>query len=95
MNPTFRGASRQDVPQLLGMMEDFNRLEGIPWRRERSGLALLELLSTLSLGRVGVVEVEPGLGGYGLLAYGFDLEFGGKDAILNEFSLLPRLRGKG
>lgn len=93
-----RPAGERDVPALLRMMEDFNRLEGIPWQRERVEPALRRLVGDPSLGAVVVIEAisdERAACGYAVLTYGYDLEFGGRDGYLTEMYVTTEHRGQG
>src|SRR4029079_15223178 len=85
-----RKAHAGDHAALLDMMEVFNRGERIDMRREVVGPALAKLLADDSLGVVLICD-----GGYALLTWGFDLEFGGRDAFLTELYLRPEQRRSG
>ncbi|MGI5864328.1 MAG: GNAT family N-acetyltransferase [Myxococcales bacterium] len=84
-----------EMEQVFAMMEDFNRLEGIPWERGRTMRAVRRLLLDRSLGWLVVFETAGVLAGYAVVTYGFDLEFGGRDAFITELYLRPELRGQG
>ena len=93
-----RVADVADVPALLDMMADFNRIEAIAWDRVSAEPPLRRLLGAPELGLIGLIElVERGaeLLGYGVLTWGFDLEYAGRDAFLTEFYLRPEVRGQG
>jgi len=55
----------------------------------------LELIANENLGRLLVIETENELIGYAVIGFGFSLEFGGRDALLDEFYLLEAHRGQG
>jgi len=90
-----RQATDADLPALLPMMVDFNRLEGIAWTFERGEGALRSLLGSSELGFVGLAEVDQVQCGYFVLTFGFDLEWNGRDAFLTEFYLRAEARGRG
>ncbi|MBS2030234.1 MAG: GNAT family N-acetyltransferase [Deltaproteobacteria bacterium] len=91
-----RQASRDDLEHLLEMMVEFNRLERVPFDKARTRLALLRLLDDRSLGRVLLVlDGASAIAGYVVLTYGYDLEFGGRDAFLTEVYLEPHARRRG
>lgn len=93
---SLRVAGEADVPALLEMMADFNCIEAIPWRREAAEGPLRQLLGAPELGVIAMIEAGEGEGvGYGVLAWGFDLEFAGRDAFLTEFYVRPEARGRG
>ena len=93
-----RVAGAVNVPVLVDMMADFNRIEAIAWDRVSAEPPLRRLLGAPELGLIGLIElVERGaeLLGYGVLTWGFDLEYAGRDAFLTEFYLRPEVRGQG
>jgi len=91
---TSRIAAGGDVAALLPMMEEFNRLEGIPWDAKQKEGALRKLLGDSSLGLACLLDGPSGVVGYFVLTWGFDLEWDGRDAFLTEFFLVEEERGK-
>ena len=87
-----RLANETDHRALLDLMEAFNRGERIEMRRETTGPALARLLTEPSL---GCVIVAGDHSGYAVLTWGFDLEFGGRDAFLTEIYVVPERRREG
>jgi len=91
-----RDAHAEDLERVLGMMVEFNRLERIPFDEERTRPALVRLIGDRSLGRVLLILDGAGaVAGYLVLTYGYDLEFGGRDAFLTEVYLEASARGRG
>jgi ribosomal protein S18 acetylase RimI-like enzyme len=89
-----RTAQERDHAALLDLMAEFNRAERIAMRRETTGPALHKLLADESLGKILVLE-DDGLVGYAVVTWGFDLEFGGRDAFLTEIFVRPEARRIG
>jgi GNAT superfamily N-acetyltransferase len=87
---TFRNATEEDIPALLAMQERFFADMGDPLDLDASGRAMRELVSDPRLGRLLVTD-----GGYMVLGFGFSLEFGGRDAFVDELYLVPEARGRG
>jgi ribosomal protein S18 acetylase RimI-like enzyme len=85
-----RKAGMSDHAALLDMMEVFNRGERIDMRREVVGPALARLIADDSLGRVLIAD-----GGYAVVTWGYDLEFGGRDAFLTELYVRSEARRAG
>jgi ribosomal protein S18 acetylase RimI-like enzyme len=93
---TVRVATVDDVPLLLDFMVAFNAFEHISWARDSGEPVLMRLLGDPSLGLVAVIDtVEHGPCGYAVLTWGFDLEWGGRDAFLTELYLDDRVRERG
>jgi diamine N-acetyltransferase len=47
------------------------------------------------LGRVWTIDSGRGLAGYAVLAFSYDLEFGGREAIITDLFISTRYRRKG
>ena len=90
-----QAATPADVPVLLAMMVDFNQGEAIDWDSERGEAPLRHLLAHPELGQVSLLQQGAQPIGYGVVTYGYDLEFSGRDAFLTEFYLAPAARGQG
>ena len=57
--------------------------------------ALRVLLADISLGAVWLLEHEGRIAGYAIVTFGFDLEWGGRDAWLTELWINTEARGEG
>lgn len=99
-----RRATSDDVDTLLPMMRDFNRFEGISIDDDQLVPALAVLLADASIGAVWLLESpgaegdgggDPGVAGYAVVTFGFDLEWGGRDAWLTELWVTTEARGEG
>jgi len=91
---TLRRAVASDLRRLLDMMEPFNAEEGVSWSRAEAAPLVAKLIDDGSLGAIGVVESSAQVVGYALVTWGFDLEWGGRDAFLTEIYLVPAARGQ-
>jgi ribosomal protein S18 acetylase RimI-like enzyme len=83
------------VPALLERMRDFYAHEGIPFDPAVSEPVLRELVGQPQLGRVLEIVADGSPVGYAVLALGFSLEFGGRNAFLDELYVDPAWRGRG
>ncbi len=92
-----RAPGEHDLDVLCAMMEEFNRFESIPWTRATGEAALRTLLGDAQLGFVTLASTAdaPVPFGYAVVTFGFDLEWGGRDAFLTELYLRPDSRGRG
>ena len=90
-----RSATSGDLGRLLGYVRELWLHESIPFVEAEVEGSLRELLANPSLGRVFVVEVSGAAAGYAVLGFGFSLEYGGRDAFLDELYLEPSQRGSG
>lgn len=90
-----RRATSEDVEAILPMMRDFNRFEGIAVEDETLLPALEVLLADASIGGLWLIEREADVVGYAVITFGFDLEWGGRDAWLTELWVTTEARGEG
>lgn len=90
-----RTAIAKDAPVLLDMMADLNAIEGIAFSRAKFSRVLKELLDSPELGFVPLFVEDRKTVGYAVVAYSFDLEWGGRDAFITEFYIRAEHRGKG
>jgi diamine N-acetyltransferase len=90
-----RAAALEDAPLLLGLMREFYAFEHLTFDETRARAALVRLLDDASLGQVFLVEEDGGIAGYVVVAFGYSLEFHGRDAFVDELFLQPAVRGRG
>src|SRR3954451_10585684 len=95
MTLSCRRATEADHARVLALMEKFYREEQIHFAPAVIAPALMELLPDHSLGQICLLETERGGAGYLVLVYGFILEFGGRQAFLDELYIEPEFRGQG
>lgn len=91
----FESASGERVDILVGLVRDYYALDGIAFAADDVRRALIELLANESIGGAWLVFRGEVLAGYFVLTYGFDLEFGGRQATVTELYLRPAARRGG
>ncbi|MBL9103703.1 MAG: GNAT family N-acetyltransferase [Myxococcales bacterium] len=87
-------AGPADYAELEPMAVDFKIDDPVP-RSGRELAALRALLADPALGAVYRVQQVDRTVGYAILCWGYSVEYGGRDAILDEFYIVPELRGRG
>ena len=90
-----RPATEADVPTILTMMREFNAIESIAFDRESFAPRVRELVATPALGGILILTVDGALAGYAIVTFGWDLEFGGRDAFLTELFVVEERRRQG
>ncbi len=91
-----RQAAAADVPNLLPLVEEYWRLEGIPgFERIRVAAQLDRLLSEPRLGAGWLATASGVAVGYLLAVYVFSLEHLGITAEIDEFYVAPTQRAQG
>jgi ribosomal protein S18 acetylase RimI-like enzyme len=90
-------ASREDEADIMPLMIAFNDAEGIVWRPTVMVPALRRLLNDGLIGTLLIArDADSGVPvGYALATFGFDIEFGGRDAFITELFVAPQARGRG
>lgn len=90
-----RDATLDDVSPIVRMMETFNHEEDIAITARAIEESVSSLLNNPAWGGILVADIGGVPSAYALYSFGFDIEFGGRLATLNELFVLPRHRGKG
>lgn len=84
-----------DGEALLALMEEFYAGEGYPFDRRKARAALEPFLADPSLGRAWIFRDGAAAVGYFVLTLGWSLEYGGRDAFVDELFVAPSHRGRG
>lgn len=92
-SPVLRRASPDDLDDLLPLVAEFCTIDHHPFDADLVRRALGPLLATDDLGVVWLIGDPPG--GYAVLTWGYSLESGGHDALLDEIYLRERGQGAG
>ena len=89
-------ASLEDSGTLLPLMRAYHEFEGID-ATDAERLATIEplLARQENLGQVWFIETAGGTVGYIALCYCYSIEFGGRDAFVDEFFIAEAERGRG
>ncbi|MEE4203369.1 MAG: GNAT family N-acetyltransferase [Halieaceae bacterium] len=89
---TLRRAGSQDLQHLLTMIHAFCEVDGHRFEQARIEKALMPLLTDDQYG--GVWLIEPQLG-YAVITWGYSLESGGREALIDELYVSQRNQGIG
>lgn len=95
MEPTLRIAAAADVEALHTMSCAFHREDSIAVEPGTARRALEQLLSSPQLGQIWLICDRDQPVGYVVLTFGFSIEFGGRDAFVDELYIASRFRGRG
>lgn len=91
----FQPASADDIDGVLPLMRAFYGADGYSFDRELAHSALTALAGDSRLGRLWVVRDAGGVVAYLAVTFGFSLEFGGRDAFVDELVVAPSHQGCG
>ena len=90
-----REARADDVPALVAMMDEFYAEAGFTLDRREARTSFEAVIADRRLGRVWLVEAEGEAVGYLVETLVFAMEHGGTTAVVDDFFVRPRWRGKG
>ena len=92
-----RRATPADLPRLLELVAEFCEHEGCPRPEAHTRGALEPLLADERLGHVlvPILEGDDDPAGYAILTWGWGLESGGREGLLDELYVRHRGRGTG
>ena len=93
--PGVRPARPEDVSAIFEMVRAFYAEERYAFALDEARASLVRLLGEPALGRVYVLQDEGVTAGYAILTFGYSLEYGGRDAFLDELFVRPESRGRG
>jgi GNAT superfamily N-acetyltransferase len=95
MKPVFTLAGASDVELLIELMREFYAIEHLGFEEQAARRALAQILDDRRFGVIHVIRVDEEAAGYLVLTFGFSLEFGGRDALVDEIYLRENFRGRG
>lgn len=95
MDIYLRVAEQGDLEQVLTYVRAYHEIEGITHSSVNAASTVRPLLGQSTLGRVWLICRGSQSIGYIALCFGYSIEFGGRDAFVDELFLLPEHRGKG
>ena len=84
-----------DIDELLPLMREFYAGERLPFDQVDLRRALGELWNEALHGGTWLARAGDVAVGYGVLCFGFSLEYGGRDAFVDELYVRPEWRDRG
>jgi GNAT superfamily N-acetyltransferase len=91
-----RIATLDDADTLLPFVRAYHEFEGITSTSAERAEAVAPLLPEgTAVGRVWLIETKGEAIGYIALCFGYSIEFGGRDAFVDEFYIAEEARGRG
>lgn len=92
---SLKRVSSEDLKILLPLVADYHVFEQIDSTKEEREKALIPLLKPGSnFVSVYLILFEQEMVGYIALCFGYSIEFGGRDAFIDEFYIVESMRGK-
>ena len=95
MGATFKIAEGADIEILLKFMREYYEFDHLSFNEQIAHAALAKFVGDESLGRVWLICYEGEAIGYLVLTLGYSLEYGGRDAFIDEVYIRASHRGRG
>ncbi len=95
MTTEIRQATIRHIDDLLPLVSAYHEFEGVVQDAGTRRMVISTLLMAPDLGPVWLIRQGGSLAGYIAICFGYSIEFGGRDAFVDEFFLLEPFRGKG
>ena len=92
---SIRTATSADLGMLVDLMTEFYRESAFTLQPGSAREAFAKLLTEPALGRIWICEQDGEAVGYIVLTIGFSMEYGGRDAFVDDLFVRPRFRGGG
>ena len=90
-----RQASIEDARLLVALMAEFYAESATPFDPARAAQAFQTLLSDERLGTVWLIQARDDDVGYLVVTFSYSMEFGGRNAFLDDLFIRPAFRGAG
>ena len=90
-----RHASIKDIPRLVALMTEFYAEAATPLDSTRAVEAFAALLSDDRLGHVWLIQAGNDDVGYVVVTFSYSMEFGGRNAFLDDLFIQAPFRGAG
>jgi ribosomal protein S18 acetylase RimI-like enzyme len=92
---SFRLAVNDDLSTLLLLNKEFCEIDNHEFDETRIKDAFIPLLSNAQLGVVILIEAEGKITGYAVLTWGWSIESGGREGLIDEIYVRERNSGLG
>jgi len=91
----FELAAPADLAAILALQRDYYAADGYPFEAASAEAALARLLASPELGELWVARDGESVVAYVAVTFGYSLEYGGRDAFVDELVVAASHRGRG
>jgi len=95
MSAALHLATSEDLERVCALSASFAAEMGLEQDPEQRAAALAPLLAGSPHGAIYLIGPKRAPVGYAVLSFGWSIEFGGLDAVLDELFIRPPVRGRG
>ena len=90
-----RAATSEDTTLLVALMKEFYAESATPLDPAHAATAFGELLADDRLGKVWLIQADDKDVGYVVVTFSYSMEFGGRNAFVDDLFIQPAYRGAG
>ena len=90
-----RPATLEDIPLLVALMTEFYSETATPLDPKRAADAFAAVVADDRLGRAWLIQAGDDDVGYAVVTFSYSMEFGGRNAFLDDFFIQSDFRGAG
>lgn len=95
METTFVIATQADLEILVQFMREYYEFDHLPFDEQVARAAVEQFIGDNSLGCLWLIHYDAEAVGYLVLTLGYSLEYGGRDAFIDEVYIRASHRGRG
>ena len=97
MKAEFKLATLADEVILMSLRREFTEFESFPNPLDETTnrAVLRQLIENEQFGKIWLISINGEIAGYIILAYGYSLEYAGRDALIDELYVREKFRGFG
>jgi len=95
MGINYKPAVSDDIITILKFIKNFYAMSSYPFREEKVGESVRNLIKNINLGRIWIIEFDSKSVGYIILTFGYSIEYKGRDAFIDELYIEEEFRGRG
>ena len=95
MNIEYTIVDKNDIDLLLDMISEFYKHEQIQFKKEILRSAIIDIIQNPFLGKIWLIKLDSEVIGYFALTFIFSFEYGGRNALLDEFFIKDKYRRRG
>lgn len=95
MTTTFTLASLAEIPLLLTFMREYYEFDHLTFDENVAPTALAGMIDNEAYGRIWLIHHADEAVGYLVITLGYSLEYGGRDAFIDEIYIRSTHRGQG
>jgi len=95
MQAKLTSVGEQEFDELLSLMRDYYDFDNLEYNLVKIQAAVQGLMFDETLGKIWLIAYQMEYIGYIAITFGYSLESGGRDAVVDEFFIMEKYRDRG